>query len=94
MRYRVFTEDDFEALSALDLSVQRHLDARFDALPEREREGRLRTSLASLRFYLRSEHSFVAEEEGQPRGADAGAERLDGRSPDHPGDGLPAASGA
>ena len=65
MRYRVFTEDDFEALSALDLTVQRHLDADFDALPEREREGRLRTSLASLRFYLRSEHSFVADEAGQ-----------------------------
>ena len=68
MRYRVFTEDDFEALSALDLAVQRQLDAGFDALPQREQEGRLRSSLASLRFYLRSEHSFVADEGGQPLG--------------------------
>ncbi|ULH15250.1 DUF1999 domain-containing protein [Deinococcus sp. KNUC1210] len=68
MRYRVFTEDDFEALSTLDLTVQRHLEPGFDALPEREQEGRLRTSLPSLRFYLRSEHSFVAEEDGQLRG--------------------------
>ncbi|MFC4455496.1 DUF1999 domain-containing protein [Deinococcus sonorensis] len=65
MRYREFTEDDFEALHQLDLQVQRQLDPGFDALPEREQEGRVRTSLPALRFYLRSEHSFVAEEAGQ-----------------------------
>ncbi len=62
MRYRIFSEDDFEALHDLDLQVQRHAEPTWDALPEREREGRLRTSLPALRFYLRSEHSFVAEE--------------------------------
>ena len=61
MRYRVFTEDDFEAMSELDLLVQRQ-DPIWDALPEREQAGRLRTSLPALRFYLRSEHSFIAEE--------------------------------
>lgn len=62
MRYRIFTEDDFGAMHDLDLQVQRHAEPAWDALPEREREGRLRTSLPALRFYLRSEHSFVAEE--------------------------------
>ncbi len=61
MRYRVFTEDDFAAMSELDLSVQQQ-DPGWAGLPEREQEGRLRTSLPALRFYLRSEHSFIAEE--------------------------------
>ncbi|OLV17990.1 DUF1999 domain-containing protein [Deinococcus marmoris] len=65
MRYRIFTEQDNDALQALDLTVQRHLDPTFDALPEREREGRISTSLPALKFYERSEHSFVAEDEGQ-----------------------------
>ncbi len=64
MRYRIFTEQDTDALQALDLTVQRHLDTAFDSLPEREREGRLSTSLPALKFYERSEHSFVAEAEG------------------------------
>lgn len=68
MRYRIFTEQDSGALQALDLSVQRHLDPAFDALPEREREGRISTSLPALKFYERSEHSFVAEEAGQLAG--------------------------
>ncbi|WP_424951150.1 DUF1999 family protein [Deinococcus sp.] len=62
MRYRVFTEDDFVAMSDLDALVQSHADPDWAGLPEREQEGRLRTSLPALRFYLRSEHSFVAEE--------------------------------
>ena len=61
MRYRVFTEDDFQAMSKLDLLVQQQ-DPGWASLPEREQEGRLRTSLPALRFYLRSEHSFIAEE--------------------------------
>ncbi|GGL71147.1 GNAT family acetyltransferase [Deinococcus aerolatus] len=68
MRYRIFTEQDTDALQALDLSVQRHLDPAFDTLPEREREGRISTSLPALKFYERSEHSFVAEEDGQLAG--------------------------
>ena len=61
MRYRVCTEDEFQAISELDLLVQQQ-DPHWAGLPEREQEGRLRTSLPALRFYLRSEHSFIAEE--------------------------------
>lgn len=61
LRYRIFGESDFAALQALDLSVQRRADADFDSKDEREREGRLRTSLPALKFFERSEHSFVAE---------------------------------
>lgn len=63
LRYRTFTEADFEALAGLDLAAQRTADPAFDALPERERTGRLSTSLAALKFYERSEHSFVAQGE-------------------------------
>ena len=69
MMYRAFTSTDFEALEALDLTVARAEDSAFDALPDREREGRLRSSLAALRFFERSEHSFVAEDEGRLVGA-------------------------
>lgn len=69
MFYRAFTSADFEALQALDLAVLRREDPNFDALGEREREGRIRTSLAALRFYERSEHSFVADEDGTLQGA-------------------------
>ncbi|AZI42704.1 DUF1999 domain-containing protein [Deinococcus psychrotolerans] len=68
LRYRIFTPDDFPALEALDLAVQRRADPAFDTLDEREREGRLRTSLPALKFFERSEHSFLAEEEGQLMG--------------------------
>lgn len=68
MRYRIFTEQDNAALQTLDLTVQRHLDPAFDTLPERERQGRLSTSLPALKFYERSEHSFVAEEDGRLAG--------------------------
>ncbi|MDV6373969.1 DUF1999 domain-containing protein [Deinococcus arenicola] len=68
MRYRIFTEHDNAALQALDLTVQQRLDPTFDTLPERERESRLSTSLPALKFYERSEHSFVAEDEGQLAG--------------------------
>ncbi len=60
MLCRPFSQSDFDALAALDLATLRREDPNFDALPEREREGRTRTSLAALRFYERSEHSFVA----------------------------------
>lgn len=69
MLYRALTAADFGALAALDLAVLRREDPGFDALPEREREGRVRTSLAALRFYERSEHSFVAEKDGELPGA-------------------------
>lgn len=60
-RCRQFHESDYEQLAALDLAFQRQQDAQFDQHPERERLGRLSTSLPALQFYKRSEHSFVAE---------------------------------
>ena len=65
LRYRTFNEADFEALRQLDLAAQHAADPGFDALPERERAGRLSTSHAALKFYERSEHSFVAQGEGR-----------------------------
>ncbi|MBB5232890.1 DUF1999 domain-containing protein [Deinococcus budaensis] len=62
LRYRTFTETDYPALAALDLAAQRAADPEFSARPEREREGRLSTSLPALKFYERSEHSFVAQD--------------------------------
>lgn len=69
LRYRTFTEADYAALAALDLAAQRAADPAFDTLPEREREGRLGTSLPALKFYERSEHSFVADAGGEVVGA-------------------------
>ncbi|UBV41758.1 DUF1999 domain-containing protein [Deinococcus taeanensis] len=68
MRYRTFSEPDYPALQALDLTLQRAADPHYDALPDRERDGRLHTSLPALKFYERSEHSFVAEENGTLHG--------------------------
>ncbi len=62
MIYRAPQETDFPGMQALDLELALTEDPKFDQLPERERAGRLRTSLASLRFFARSEHSFVAIE--------------------------------
>ena len=61
MEFRFFGEPDYVVLQELDLLVQRHLELGFDALPERERQSRLSTSSAALKFYERSEHSFVAD---------------------------------
>ncbi|GGK94273.1 DUF1999 domain-containing protein [Deinococcus radiotolerans] len=68
MRYRTFTEPDYAAIQALDLAVQRAADPAFDTLPERERDGRVHSSLPALKFYERSEHSFVAELDGTLHG--------------------------
>ncbi len=62
MIYRAPQEPDFAGMQALDLELALTEDPNFPSLPERERAGRLRTSLASLRFFSRSEHSFVAIE--------------------------------
>lgn len=62
MRYRPPTEADQAALAALDRAIQRHADPAFDTLPGREQEARLHTSQPALKFYERSEHSFVAAE--------------------------------
>lgn len=69
MLFRAFTSADYAALADLDARVLRSEDPAFDALPDREREGRVRTSEAALRFYERSEHSFVADEDGEVVGA-------------------------
>lgn len=62
MEYRAITEPDYTALTELDRLVQQHLDPQFEQLPERERESRLSSSPAALKFYERSEHSFVADD--------------------------------
>lgn len=65
MQYRFFTEHDFEAMQALESRALHAETPDLDQLPEREREGRRRSSLPALRFFARSEHSFVAEEAGR-----------------------------
>lgn len=67
-RYRSFDEADHAAMHALDLAAQRRADPGYDALPAREREGRLCTSGPALKFYERSEHSFLAVSAGAPTG--------------------------
>lgn len=62
-RYRPIEDSDYDTLQALDLAAQRRQSPEYDTLPEREREGRLSTSAAALKFYARSGHSFVAERE-------------------------------
>lgn len=61
---RNIQEEDYSQLAALDLALQRALasssEQDFDLLPQREREGRLSSSLPALQFYQRSGHSFVA----------------------------------
>ena len=62
MIYRPPQDADFPGMQALDLELAHLEDPKFEALSERERAGRLRSSLAALRFYARSEHSFAAVE--------------------------------
>lgn len=59
--YRTFSDADYAALQTLDLAAQQAAQSGFETLPEREREGRLSTSLAALKFYERTGHSFVAQ---------------------------------
>ncbi|WP_261663724.1 DUF1999 domain-containing protein [Deinococcus sp. Marseille-Q6407] len=66
--YRLLLPEDYDALAALDLAAQRELDPGFDARSDREREGRLSTSLGALKFYDRTGHSFAALREGQLAG--------------------------
>jgi hypothetical protein len=69
MMYRPFTELDFAALQALDLEQLNLEYPHFDSLEEKEKQGRIRTSLPALKFYERSEHSFVAEQDDVLQGA-------------------------
>lgn len=66
--YRLLLPDDYAALAELDLAAQHELDPSFGGLPEREREGRLSTSLGALKFYERTDHSFVAVRDGAVAG--------------------------
>jgi hypothetical protein len=59
MIYRPPQDADFPGMQALDLELLHTEFPKFDALPERERQGLIRSSVPSLRFYARSEHSFV-----------------------------------
>lgn len=68
--YRAPTPQDAERLQALDAERQRRLDPAFNILSDVERAGRLRTSASALKFFERSEHSFVAEaRDGEVLGA-------------------------
>ena len=59
MIYRPPQDADFPGMQALDLELLRDEFVKFDELPERERDALIRSSLPSLRFYARSEHSFA-----------------------------------
>jgi hypothetical protein len=72
MLFRPFDENDYPALQALDLEVLRAEDPNFDQLDPLERQSRLRTSEAALKFYERSEHSFVAQDNTQDHSSDDG----------------------
>jgi hypothetical protein len=60
MIYRQPLETDFSGMQALDLELLHLEHHNFMELPAKEREARVRTSLPSLKFYARSEHSFAA----------------------------------
>ena len=62
MIYRPPQDADFPGMQALDLELLRSEFPKFAALTERERAALIRSGLPSLRFYARSEHSFVAIE--------------------------------
>lgn len=72
MLFRSFDENDYPALQALDLEVLRGEDPSFDQLEPLERQSRIRTSEAALKFYERSEHSFVAQDNIGKKGSDDG----------------------
>lgn len=60
MIYRAPTESDYPGMQALDLELARLEQLNFDALSQKDRAAALRSSLPALKFYARSEHSFVA----------------------------------
>jgi Protein of unknown function (DUF1999) len=62
MIYRPPQDADFPGMQALDLELLRSEHAKFDAFTGKERAVLIRSSLPSLRFYARSEHSFVCIE--------------------------------
>jgi Protein of unknown function (DUF1999) len=62
MIYRPPQDADFPGMQALDLELLHNEFPKFDDLPERERTALIRSSLPSLRFYARSEHSFACIE--------------------------------
>lgn len=61
MEYRVFSQADYPAMRELEAPT-------LADLPEAERQGRSRTSEAALKFFERSEHSFVAAQGGDIQG--------------------------
>jgi Protein of unknown function (DUF1999) len=62
MIYRPPQDADFPGMQALDLELLRSELPKFDALSEKEQAALIRSSLPSLRFYTRSEHSFACIE--------------------------------
>lgn len=61
MHYRTFSPTDYEAMRALEAPA-------LSGLAPDEARARSRTSEAALKFFERSEHSFVAEDGGRLRG--------------------------
>jgi Protein of unknown function (DUF1999) len=62
MIYRPPQDADFPGMQALDLELLHSEQANFDAFTTKERAALIRSSLSSLRFYARSEHSFACIE--------------------------------
>jgi Protein of unknown function (DUF1999) len=60
MIYRIPQEADFPAMQALDLELLLLEQPKMLESTPKDRELQLRTSLPSLKFYARSEHSFAA----------------------------------
>jgi Protein of unknown function (DUF1999) len=58
--YRIPQEADFPAMQALDLELLLLEQPKLLDASVKDREAHLRTSLPSLKFYARSEHSFAA----------------------------------
>ena len=62
MIYRPPQDADFPGMQALDLELLHSEHAKFDGFTPKEQAALIRSSLPSLRFYARSEHSFACIE--------------------------------
>ena len=69
--YRPMNEDDFAGIQAVELEAL-NADTLLSTLSEHERNARVLASLAALRFYARTGHSFVAAEPKAQRDATLG----------------------
>jgi hypothetical protein len=65
MLYRNLNDQDFAGVQRIDLEAAQHHHPDWHTKPEREQQRLLRSSTAALRFFARSEHSFVAVNDEQ-----------------------------